>query len=866
MNDILFGNNNNAIIRKLAKQSYKKNKIRNYIAVLAIILTTILICTIFLIGGSYISSWKLQQEQTRGTTGHATLNKPTQEQYGYLTSAKEIADVGIRADIIQPSFVNASFDTHNASLFYGMRFYNTSEWDHHRRPVLENITGHYPESADEIMVPSWVLKKWNITEPFLGMELPFTYQYGSLLKQQEKVFQLSGWFDEYDYVNDGNIAYLLVSEAFCNEVDFNLWDNGEVTADMRFAHRGSIAEAAVNMEDTLNLSVGQTLSVSPDLLDKNSSIEIIAVCLILGLGIVVCGYLLIYNVFYISVSNDVQFYGQLRTIGTIAKQIGRIIFMQTIRIAAWGIGIGLVISYALSNLLIPLVLGNLSEVSSGIVVEQQPLIYIGAALFSLITVILSVRRPIKIAKSVSPIAAMRYQDKVEGNSTLKSNCISTEADMGDQNKKAGPIRKHAAFSASGMAFKNIKRTRKKSILAILSIFLGITSCLTVSFLIQSMSTDNYISNTMKHDIELTNQTLALGYSGEQKQVFDDIFRSRLKEIEGTETVSMQKEQMIVPEYSENIFYPYISDKYESKGMEAPGPGYYEQYPSRFYTQLISIEAESLKDYLNEKGLDYEGFYNGSYGLLVSDRPELFPDAMSVSFQWGQLSRYEASAAGEMLELPIGGFLPGSYYGGVSSDAPYIFVSEAGMEKYAPNAYITSLGINVDADNLKQAAKEVQTLCNESGNISITSKAELIEGLHRAKTTLYTLGGGIAFVLAFIGIINFANIMFTNIESRKHELSVMESIGMTKKQCCRMLQMEGIWYAVISLVLCFTVGNLLVCSVYLIFKSAVEYAAFSYPFGIMIALSLLLLTSCWYIPQLFAKNMMKKSTIERLRQS
>ena len=88
---------------------------------------------------------------------------------------------------------------------------------------------------------------------------------------------------------------------------------------------------------------------------------------------------------------------------------------------------------------------------------------------------------------------------------------------------------------------------------------------------------------------------------------------------------------------------------------------------------------------------------------------------------------------------------------------------------------------------KRVASSVRELCNQAGAISLTSKAELADGLHSAKITLYTLGGGIAFVLAFIGIINFANIMFTNIEARRHELSVMESIGMTKKQCRRMLQ-------------------------------------------------------------------------------
>ena len=315
-----------------------------------------------------------------------------------------------------------------------------------------------------------------------------------------------------------------------------------------------------------------------------------------------------------------------------------------------------------------------------------------------------------------------------------------------------------------------------------------------------------------------------------------------------------------------MFYSYILDKYQSQGMEAPGTNYYGQYPNRFYTQLVSIEAEKLKDYIAQNGMDYEGFYNGDYGLLVAARPELFPGNPVVRFQCGKISEFEAVADGDLLELPIGGFLPSSYYGGLSTDAPYIFVSDAAMGRISPDAYISQLGLDVNSAHEKQVVSSVRELCDQAGAISLTSKAELSEGLHSAKMTLYTLGGGIAFVLAFIGIINFANIMFTNIEARRHELSVMESIGMTKKQCRRMLQMEGFWYAVISLALCLTVGTVLLFGAFQAFKGVVEYAAFSYPIWMMLVLAAILLAFCWFVPLLLVNRMMKNTTVERLRQN
>lgn len=42
MNDILFGNNNTKTIKRLSKQYFKKNKVRNLAAILAIALTGML--------------------------------------------------------------------------------------------------------------------------------------------------------------------------------------------------------------------------------------------------------------------------------------------------------------------------------------------------------------------------------------------------------------------------------------------------------------------------------------------------------------------------------------------------------------------------------------------------------------------------------------------------------------------------------------------------------------------------------------------------------------------------------------------------------------------------------------------------------
>ena len=73
-------------------------------------------------------------------------------------------------------------------------------------------------------------------------------------------------------------------------------------------------------------------------------------------------------------------------------------------------------------------------------------------------------------------------------------------------------------------------------------------------------------------------------------------------------------------------------------------------------------------------------------------------------------------------------------------------------------------------------------------------------------SLKILSGGVSAILILIGIINFINVMLTGIFTRRTELAVMEGVGMTKKQVQKMLMLEGIYYAVITLALILTAGS------------------------------------------------------------
>ena len=126
-------------------------------------------------------------------------------------------------------------------------------------------------------------------------------------------------------------------------------------------------------------------------MSENSALFIAGIVGILA--IMATGYLIIYNIFQISVIQDIQSYGQLKTLGTTRRQIKKIINKQAILLSAVGIPIGLIIGFLIGRALVPALMNGTTYTSeAGVVVTVNPLIFIGSAIFAFVTVYISVRK------------------------------------------------------------------------------------------------------------------------------------------------------------------------------------------------------------------------------------------------------------------------------------------------------------------------------------------------------------------------------------------------------------------------------------------------------------------------------------------
>ena len=161
---------------------------------------------------------------------------------------------------------------------------------------------------------------------------------------------------------------------------------------------------------------------------------------------------------------------------------------------------------------------------------------------------------------------------------------------------------------------------------------------------------------------------------------------------------------------------------------------------------------------------------------------------------------------------------------------------------------------------------LQQLTEENSAISLTSRAEAMAELNRAKTAILSLGGSISLVVALIGILNFVNIMSVSVVARKRELAILESIGMERRQIRAMLIGEGLCYTVITLGLVFSFGNLIACGIFGLFQQQVDFAIFTYPVVPSAVIALAVLAVCYFTPKRMYQLLSRETIVTRLQKA
>lgn len=842
----MHANRNKSAVKRVEKGMMKANRIRNTFAVLAVILTTFMITTVFSLGINYIENMELSGVRTAGTSADASLAKPTAEQEQQIRSLDYVKTIGTQYMV--GSAVQTNSQGRESSI--AIQYYDETEWDEHYEEAISKVNGKYPVSENEIMLSDDALSQLGITEPKLNMEIPMSYYDKN--GQQEKTFILSGWFHSYTGVGMG-----FVSESYCKNAGYTLQENGTLSLTLN-----EMPGDFYQIQKDVSLNDNQYFNGSVSMSSSGGSV--IAMVILLVLFIIGSGYLLIYNVLYISISKDTRFYGLMKTIGTTQKQIKSLVKKQAFKFACIGIPVGVVLAAAVSFALVPLFLQQGYEQgrsSMDAVVFFHPSIFILSVIFSAVTVWIACNAPAKAAAKISPVEALRFQNFAPKKTKSRNSTNGGKLYV--------------------MAFHNVFRDKKRAVLVFLSLFMGTVTILGVNGVLGSINGENYVDEYAEYDFRYTDLQFSRFENLEKETPqFDEHFIEQLSHLDGVADVSAGKITWAEIGFNASEFESFLKMQHEELYR---GGKPYEQMISElqdyadagdYGCYVVTIDKKFVQHYndTHNAPIDIEDFRNGETVIVGMDTDAFAPNAALVG---KTLNLTSDNADGKSADFQVEGSfsykdLDDNFNIGhrkwVGAVPDVIYVSDAGMERLTDTAVIYDIGVNIESPNqLQKVNNELIAINNTlpTDEWNFQSSVSMLEEFNQYNFSIGLLGNGAAILLIVIGLINFVNVMLTGVIARKNEFAIMESIGTTKEQIRKILTLEGGFYAIISAILIMTLGNAFLLLVADAVPSIADYARFEYPAALVIGLIIAIFVICLSVPSLVYRFISKETVIERL---
>lgn len=839
----MFQNNNQKIVNKIAMRSFKVNRLRNIFTILAIILTTVLITSVFTMGISLMESFKQSELRVYGHYAHGNFKLLTTEQYEKIKKHPLVKEYGM--GIMVSNADNKVFMKKPCEIWY-------LDKNNAKYRFSTPTTGKLPEKENEIAMETWVLDMLEVPHK-LGSTVNLEYKVKG--KQYKKEFELSGFWEgnknlaiagaaivSMDFINK-NLSHINEMESIKNNDPTGLISMGvmfdsevgiddkmnQIVTDMGYEAKRGYPPKYINYGE-------HPVYHSRNLTDITVLLPYIAIILL----VMFSGYLLIYNIFYISVVRDTRFYGLLKTVGTTSKQLKNIITKQALLLSVIGIPLGIIIGYFTGSIGTKLSTRNLTL--EYYVISKNPLIFIGSAIFSLITVLISCRKPRKVASKISPIEAIKYTGVHSSKSIIKKET------------KGAKLHK--------MAFSNIFRNRKKAFVVLISLSLSIIVFnffynVITGYNVETKLVEQIHSDFAVADSEIYNHYLNIGdinYIPEEvynkiKNVHDikDVNRVYYKPIVNTLS-NIEREFLERNKDNEEIqHYEYIKDSLTNNKVKKDVFG-------------ININGvDVFTDNLVKKGhIDKAKFATGEFCLVGNYFYPYYDvgDKITVTTDDGKEKTLEIMAIVNQYIYTIGRY---------STDGYSIYLPTNAFKEIMKNPEIIAIDIYSEDRKELEIEKELKEIIADYDNLQLKSKQDYIDELKTFIYTISTIGFTLSGVIAIIGILNFVNTMITSIIARRQEFAMLEAVGMTKKQLKRMLTFEGLYYALITIFIASTLGSIIVY--FLITSLGESFGIESYKFDIIpLVLSTLIVgTISLIIPRLSYKSISKSTIIERLRE-
>lgn len=524
--------------------------------------------------------------------------------------------------------------------------------------------------------------------------------------------------------------------------------------------------------------------------------------------VMICSSAVIYNAFNISVLERISQFGVLRCVGAAPKQIRNIVFKEASILSILGIPIGLFCGIFAMKIVMCIInsldVANTNPILNKLEVDIFLPVIIGSTILALVTIYLSAMVPAKQAAKVSPLEAVRNTGNLKKEDFKKI-------------KKSSLIQFILGIE-SQIAFKNLRRNRKRFYITIFSMTISIVMYIVFTSLV------NYTFQSGYDGIDVDMDFIVSINEDSEMKSFTTKQYNQITNLPGVKNIEKNMNTDIVIKVPENkLNSKFASLKGELLKTKNNGLIIYKK------SQIISY-GESKNSYI-QKFLKKDSLntLNKENGVILLSTNQIYDPIKKkivivdvLDYKVGDEIQLSVNPPKSNLKdsnfktVKIMGILNKNFFNSYNKNGDVnLITTEEVYKNITKNSNYSQIGITlVEGASHKPVINYLENLCKSNPNYAYVDISKITKTMKTATVILSIFLYGFVAVIALIGCLNIINTISTNLILRIREFSMLKAIGMTQNGIKKLVCMEGTLYGIISAVYGGIIGSVLS---YVLFK-------------------------------------------------
>lgn len=541
---------------------------------------------------------------------------------------------------------------------------------------------------------------------------------------------------------------------------------------------------------------------------------ILTVAFVVTVIIMITSIYCIKNSFAISTLEKTKMFGHLISLGATKKQIKNIVLKEGFYLGIIGIPLGLFFGILADYILI-IVMKNIlgtTFLNATFIFKISYLAIILAIITSIITIYLSCIKSARRASKISPIEAIRNNLDIK----IKNNKLTTPK-----------IIKKIFKTPGVLAYKNLKRNKKKYKTTVISLVVSILTFITMNtFITYTFKLSGNYYQDLDYDLKIT-------VNNPTKENINNIIN--LDNIDKYNIV-----------YEGDILNVKNSNRLTKEGIN--------YLDNELNINILLLDNETFTNYLKKLKITSKK----DEGILI-DNHAFYIDGKKVI---RRLTNYHRN---EYIKGLIGTKEYNIKISNIENDNTFGYEDHVGMYLILNKDYYKD--INYHTSVITISSKNDQDLENDLDKLDQELFTYNLKRNNRDSKSMLVIVSiflyGFIAVITLIGITNIFNTITTNMALRKKEFATIKSIGMTKKEFNKMINLEILFYLTKSLFYGIIFGLIGSYLVYLSFASNYD-AGFIIPIKSIIICSISVIILITIIMKYAIRKNDKQNIIEAIR--